>query len=386
MPFRRQCSGIFRATAMAGGILLGVGVTGCSTSSAPPQPAAASETTPTALPYPDFLTADQKAALPYRASMRAMDPCGLLDTDVLASIGPATYIGANNTYGECSSRFSPPAGPLQIREVSVEFTTSTGTYGTPVAGTPIRISATPDFCTALIMFDEARHIGLAYRVSAPGSLMDSGREPREDLCPTTQAVATAGIPLTALPVDELPQRADAPPFTEHPAFPAHAQVNHPLATLDPCAVLSTEAAGAPIPWFYPDADSFGWQCNFVTDPHNHANAHHVWYTYGVVSAALEPGAYRKEESRITVGGHPAVQTRGNKYRNPSFCQIVIAADPDARPEDADGEVSLGHMIHVAVDESGCDAAGEMAETIVDLYNTHCEANHSRYPAMARCRA
>ncbi|MFD4406691.1 DUF3558 family protein [Nocardia sp. NPDC058499] len=369
---------------MAGMLVLGLAASACSASTAPQEPAAATESAPTSLPYPEFLSEAQKATLPHRAAMRAMDPCGLLDTDALASIGHATYIGANNAYGECSSRFSPPAGPLQIREISVAFTTSTGTYGTPVAGTPIRISATPDFCTAYIMFDETRHIGLAYTVSSPGNLMDSGRGPREDLCPTAQAVATAAIPLTKTPVDQLPQRGDAPPFTEQPEFPAHAQVNHPLATLDPCAVLSTVAAGAPILRFYPD--SFGWQCNFVIDPDNHANAHHVWYTYGVVSAALEPGAYRKEESRITVGGHPAVQTRGKQYRNPSFCQIVIAADPDAQPTDADGEVSLGHMIHVAVDESGCDAALEMAEAIVDLYNTHCEANRDQYPAMSRCRA
>ncbi|WP_156052415.1 hypothetical protein [Nocardia carnea] len=318
--------------------------------------------------------------LDYRTQLQAVDLCGYLDTEVVAGIGPADYIGAGGTYDQCSTSFSPLAGPLQIREITVRFGTTSGSYGTPVAGTPIRISATPDLCSAYIPFDETHKLALSYTVTARSELTAVSTGLRDDLCPVAQTVAAAGLDL----VGKRPQRAEAPPFTDQPAFPAHAQVNHPLATLDACAVLSTVAADAPGLRFYPGP--VGWGCNFNLVPANHADGHHITYTYDYLSKALVPRKYSDEEERITVAGHPALQIRGDKYTSPGSCIITLATDPDARAEDSDGESLEGHMIQVSVDYSGCDAARKTAEAIAVLYNDHCEANRHRYPAMTRCRS
>lgn len=363
---------------IAAGIALvaSLALAACSSSSAPSP--SVPETTSASLPYPEFLTDNQRSMLDYRADLRSVDPCGFFDPGAVSAIGNAKYIGAQGEYGGCSVEYSPAAGPQQITKVEVQFVrTSSGGYGRPVEGTPIRLSATPDLCTSYIPFDESRGVGLSYTVSAKGELRASGGAVREDLCPAAQSMAEAGLLLAATE----PQRAAAaPPFTADPGFPAHAQVNHPLATLDPCAVLSTRAVDAPNLYFSPSP--LAWECHFDTDT---KVTNHVSYTYDYERKALEPGKYNKYEKRVDVGGHPAVEHRSRPYATMEYCSYAIATDPDATAEDADGGSSEGHLINVDVDGGGCDEARATADAIVELYNAHCEALRPGFPDMGRCR-
>ncbi|MFI5720481.1 hypothetical protein [Nocardia sp. NPDC051750] len=354
-----------------------IGATGCTSSSTPAQSADTTPSATTSLSYPGFLTADQQNTLAYRAELSSVDPCGFLAVDAISDIGTADYIGAGGAYETCTAHFSPPAGPQQIREILVRIGSSSGDYGTPVEGTPIRLSATPDLCTSYIPFDEARKVGLSYTVTAAGELTAAATGPREDLCPAARTVAEAGMRLAAT----RPQRSASPPFTENPSFPTHAQVNHPLATLDPCAVLGTLAAEAPALHFYPGP--VGWGCNFGIDT-DHTKIHHITYSYDYLRKALETRRYADDETRITVAGLPGVEKRSGQYASMKYCLITLATDPDAAAEDAEGNSLQGHLIGVSTDGLGCDAARRTAEAIATLYNAHCRTVRPDFPAMGRC--
>lgn len=352
------------------------GATGCTSPSTHAE--SAGPTTPATMPYPDFLTAEQRDTLAYRAEMSTVDPCGYLDIGAVSSIGTADHIGTQGAYGTCTVHFSPPAGPQRIRDIMVRIGSTSGDYGTPVEGTPIRLSATPDLCTSYIPFDEARKVGLSYTVSDAGELTASQTGAREDLCTAALTVAEAGLPLTAT----RPQRSTSPPFTENPTFPAHAQVNHPLATLDPCAVLGTLAADAPALYFSPGP--VGWECHFTIGT-DHTKTRHITYSYDYLSKALETERYSDEESRITVAGLPAVESPLTSHATGlKYCGITLATDPDATAEDAEGNALQGHLITVSTDGLGCDAARQTAEAIATRYNAHCRTVRPEFPAMGRC--
>jgi hypothetical protein len=249
--------------------------------------------------------------------MRGVDTCGFIDVGAAARVGTPSYFGAGGEYEQCDVEYSPPAGPLRIYEVSVGFVTADGNQGTSVEGTPIRFKATPELCTSYIPFDlNNRHLYLAYTVFAKSDTFEANPSGlREELCPTAVDFAGSAIPLAAT----RPQRAAAPPFTEQPTFPAHAQVNHPLASLDPCTAVSVLAAEQPLQYFNPS--EFGWSCHLQFDPTNHANVHHISYTYGSLLEALEPLRYDDNSTRLTVAGHPAVETRAGQYDSSKYCNI-----------------------------------------------------------------
>lgn len=329
---------------------LAAAATGCSSSSDSSTDNSVSTSAESKPLYPDWLSADGKAGITLRDSIRPTDPCGFLDPTALHAIGTPDYIGANGEFTTCTAHFSPPVGDNRIVEASIRLAGAPEDYGQSnmVSGVDIRTSNTPDFCTAYLARNPRQT--LAFAVTTKGDLMGTG--PKVDLCPEALSLAAPEI----AHIGDKPLRSRS----------TFQNMNTRLATLDPCRVLEQLSRGQSA--LYVNSGANPWECMFSFDPSDPKAGQSITYMYAS-DAKLTRSPGNSKQTVTTINGYPALIEKNAGGYGSTGCIIHIATDPSWTPRPLGSPDRSVEMIEISVEGGGCDRAQPIAEEITQLYRS-----------------
>ncbi|GAA5093813.1 DUF3558 domain-containing protein [Nocardia iowensis] len=307
--------------------------------------------------YPEFLSAEDKATIAYRDTLRTLDPCGYLDDAAIRRIGTPTYIGAESIFSWCTVRFASPSAVPGIGSISAAMMRSGSADATHQVGEvkawTIPSAKPGEFCRAGIPVDDRSDIVLS-AYADPDARAD---EPKGDLCATALDLARATVPHRL----ERPLRATS----------QRAHINSRLATLDPCSVLGTIAQGHRPALASPDADPYvdPWKCEFLLNPDDGSTAQIVRYMFESDAAHMTAKGTRKE---TTIGGLRATEdpTPGD-HLAAGTCEISLSTAPQPpviEPGAPTGRADAGYSEIITIRAlNGCAPARTTAEELARLY-------------------